>query len=166
MIKYLVKTGFKAIRIPVTWHNHLIDDKYTIDPKWMKRVKTVVDWCIDNGLYVILNTHHDNAPASIFPVKYGQGYYPLNNPQNYNPNPENYYNNPQNYNNNPQIPQTYPQGQGVYPPSPIPNYQPSIENSPNSTVPSNHPIMQMEKLSPNFFGIEYLYVPAQWPNHT
>ena len=78
LILYLVKTGFKAIRIPVTWHNHLIDDKYTIDPNWMKRVKKVVDWCLDNGLYVVLNTHHDNAGPSNFPIRYGQGYYPLN----------------------------------------------------------------------------------------
>ena len=78
MIYYLVKTGFKAIRIPVTWHNHLIDDKYTIDPQWMKRVKTVVDWCIKYGLYVILNTHHDNAEPTLFPIQYGKGYYPLN----------------------------------------------------------------------------------------
>ena len=77
LIDYLVKSGFKAIRIPVTWHNHLKDKKYTIDPEWMKRVKTVVDWCIERGLYVILNTHHDNAGKSIFPIQYGQGYYPL-----------------------------------------------------------------------------------------
>jgi endoglucanase len=44
----------------------------------MRRVKTVVDWCIKRGLYVILNTHHDNAGANIFPLQYGQGYYPLN----------------------------------------------------------------------------------------
>ena len=77
MIDFLVQTGFKAIRIPTTWHNHLIDDKYTIDPEWMKRVKTVVDWCIERGLYVILNTHHDNADQREDPLKYGQGYYPL-----------------------------------------------------------------------------------------
>ena len=77
LIHYLAKTGFKAIRIPVTWHNYLIDDKYTIDPEWMKRVKTVVDWCIKYGLYVVLNTHHDNAEPSIFPLQYGKGYYPL-----------------------------------------------------------------------------------------
>ena len=42
MILAIVKKGFKSIRIPVTWHNHLIDEKYTIDPEWMKRVKEVV----------------------------------------------------------------------------------------------------------------------------
>ena len=75
IIKGLVKKGIKTIRIPVTWHNHLIDDKYTIDPKWMERVKQVVDWSIKNGLYVILNTHHDNSEKQN--IRYGQGYYPL-----------------------------------------------------------------------------------------
>ena len=32
MIDALISKGFKAIRIPVTWHNHLIDEKYTVDP--------------------------------------------------------------------------------------------------------------------------------------
>ena len=61
MIDKLVAKGFKTIRIPVTWHNHLIDNQYTIDPQWMLRVKTVVDYCIKKGLFVILNVHHDNS---------------------------------------------------------------------------------------------------------
>ena len=73
MISKLVSKGFKTIRIPVTWHNHLIDQRYTIDPNWMNRVKTVVDWCIKKGLYVILNVHHDQAD---YGVSYGRGYYP------------------------------------------------------------------------------------------
>ena len=76
MIKEVVKKGFKTIRLPTTWHNHFIDNNYTIDPKWMERVKTVVDWAINNGLYVILNTHHDNAQYSKDPITYGAGYYP------------------------------------------------------------------------------------------
>ena len=77
MIDAIVKKGFRAIRIPVTWHNHLMDDKYTIDPEWMLRVKTVVNWCMKRGLYVILNTHHDNCGKKDEPIKYGEGYYPL-----------------------------------------------------------------------------------------
>ena len=76
IIEGLVEKGFRSIRIPVTWHNHLIDEKYTIDPEWMLRVKEVVDWSIKAGLYVILNTHHDNAAVSEKPVEYGKGYYP------------------------------------------------------------------------------------------
>lgn len=75
MINALVTKGFKTIRIPVTWHNHLIDQQYTIDPNWMNRVKEVVDMCINKGLYVILNTHHDQAENG---VSYGKGYYPRN----------------------------------------------------------------------------------------
>ena len=77
MIEGLYSKGFRTIRIPVTWHNHLIDKSYTIDPDWMKRVKKVVDWSISKGLYVILNTHHDNAEFSEDPIEYGKGYYPL-----------------------------------------------------------------------------------------
>ena len=44
----------------------------------MTKVKTVVDWCIKHGLYVILNTHHDNAAyVEKSSIKYGTGYYPL-----------------------------------------------------------------------------------------
>ena len=50
--------GYKSIRIPVTWFTHIVDDKYTIDPDWMNRVKEIVDYAIDAGYYVILNEHH------------------------------------------------------------------------------------------------------------
>ena len=77
MFVMLKAKGFKSVRIPVTWHNHLIDNNYTIDPEWMSRVKTVVDWAIDSGFYVILNTHHDNANPSNTEISYGKGYFPL-----------------------------------------------------------------------------------------
>ncbi|MBR6072206.1 MAG: glycoside hydrolase family 5 protein, partial [Acholeplasmatales bacterium] len=72
----LVKKGIKTVRFPITWHNHLIDKKYTIDPEWIKRVKTVVDWAIKHGLYVIINSQHDNAQHLIRAMTYGEGYYP------------------------------------------------------------------------------------------
>ena len=53
--------GFKAIRTQVTWHNHLINQKYTVNPEWFNRLKTVVDYCRDKGLYAIINIIHDNA---------------------------------------------------------------------------------------------------------
>ena len=77
MIEFIASSGFKSIRIPVTWHNHLIDENYTIDPQWMKRVKTIVDWGIKYGLFVILNTHHDIYTQFEQPLTYGRGYYPL-----------------------------------------------------------------------------------------
>ncbi|MCR5022189.1 glycoside hydrolase family 5 protein [Ruminococcus sp.] len=59
MIDMLPEAGFNVLRIPVSWGNHIIDDKYTIDPEWMDRVQEIVNYGIDNGLYVILNTHHE-----------------------------------------------------------------------------------------------------------
>ncbi|MBR5647257.1 MAG: glycoside hydrolase family 5 protein [Treponema sp.] len=75
MIDGLAKSKIKTIRIPVSWSRHIIDDKYTIDPQWMKRVKQIVDWAISNDMYVILNCHHDNKSA-LEPVQYGEGYCP------------------------------------------------------------------------------------------
>ncbi len=74
-IDALCKAGFKTIRLPVSWKNHIIDDKYTIDPEWMARVKTIVDWAIADGMYVILNDHHDNFDKE-GAMTYGDGYYP------------------------------------------------------------------------------------------
>ena len=58
--------GFKTIRIPVSWHNH-VDENDRISRAWLTRVKEVVDWCLDMDLYVIVNTHHDNAEDFYYP---------------------------------------------------------------------------------------------------
>ena len=81
MIKSLGTSGAKTIRIPVTWFNHIIDDKYTIDPEWMKMVKQAVDWAYQEGYYVILNTHHDVHDNMTSPLKYHEGYILRNNQQ-------------------------------------------------------------------------------------
>lgn len=73
IIDGIASSGIKTIRIPISWGNHIIDSSYTIDPKWMSRVKEIVDWAIEDGLYVIINTHHDNCNSSSS-VK--NGYYP------------------------------------------------------------------------------------------
>ena len=59
MIDMLPEAGFNVLRIPVSWGTHLIDDNYTIDPAWMDRVQEIVNYGIDDGMYVILNTHHE-----------------------------------------------------------------------------------------------------------
>ena len=67
MIQAVHKAGFTTIRIPVSWHGHLSnnpDDPYKIDSAWMKRVKEIVDWAYQDGLYVIINIHHDNLSTA------------------------------------------------------------------------------------------------------
>jgi aryl-phospho-beta-D-glucosidase BglC (GH1 family) len=59
MIESVKAAGFNAIRIPVTWGEHM-DSNNNIDSEWMSRVKEVVDYAYDNGMYVILNMHHDD----------------------------------------------------------------------------------------------------------
>lgn len=58
MIQAVKKSGFNAIRIPVTWGDHMNGN--TIDSAWMSRVKEVVDYAYDEGMFVILNMHHDD----------------------------------------------------------------------------------------------------------
>lgn len=63
MIQTVHEAGFTTIRIPVSWHGHLSndsDDPYRIKKDWMARVKEVVDYAYNEGMYVILNVHHDN----------------------------------------------------------------------------------------------------------
>lgn len=71
MIKAISAKGFKTIRIPVSWHNHITDLNYTIDSEWLARVKKVVDWSINSGLTVIINIHHDNLSEAEMSSTYG-----------------------------------------------------------------------------------------------
>lgn len=60
LIQSIKAEGFKTIRIPVTWMN-CIDSSNNIDSAFMSRVQEVVDYCINEGLYVVLNLHHDGG---------------------------------------------------------------------------------------------------------
>lgn len=60
LIKQVKAQGFKSIRIPVSYLSKIgAGPDYTIDSKWLDRVQEVVDMCIDNGLYAIINVHGD-----------------------------------------------------------------------------------------------------------
>ena len=66
LIHAIKDAGFNTIRIPVSWHNHL-DGSWNIDSRWMDRVQEVVDWAYDEGMYVIINIHHDNEKGFEYP---------------------------------------------------------------------------------------------------
>ena len=82
LMKMFKEAGFNAIRVPVTWYPHM-EAKFNfssynnsnwypskdnlgtkVDAAWMKRVKEVVDYVIDAGMYCILNVHHDTGAAN------------------------------------------------------------------------------------------------------
>lgn len=65
-IQMLKDAGFNAVRIPVSWHNH-VSDNYSISEQWLARVNEVVDWCLERDMFVILNIHHDNSTQFMFP---------------------------------------------------------------------------------------------------
>ena len=60
LISMMKNAGFGSIRVPVTWYNHM-DKDGNVDKAWMARVHEVVDYVIDNGLYCVLNVHHDTG---------------------------------------------------------------------------------------------------------
>lgn len=61
----LKKAGFATLRLPVSWDDHFSGANYTIDKAWMDRVEEIANYALDNGMYVIINIHHNNwiAPS-------------------------------------------------------------------------------------------------------
>jgi hypothetical protein len=79
--------GFKTVRIPAAWNMHADQTTHEIDAAWMAQVKKVVDYAIQDSLFVILNIHWDNGwlegkidsaasrPAMLATMKAKQGAY-------------------------------------------------------------------------------------------
>lgn len=64
LLKMMKEAGFGAIRVPVTWMNHM-DSDGKVDAAWMARVHEVVDYVINQGLYCIVNVHHDTGDGDV-----------------------------------------------------------------------------------------------------
>ncbi|MBF4487787.1 glycoside hydrolase family 5 protein [Flavobacterium sp. CSZ] len=61
LIDSIKTAGFNTIRIPTAWFCHSDTISSTISPQWMARVREVVDYCIKDDLYVIINMHWDKG---------------------------------------------------------------------------------------------------------
>lgn len=60
MIDAVAAQGFNTIRVPVTWKDHVgAAPDYKIDEAWMNRVQEIVDYCVKDDLFIILDTHHE-----------------------------------------------------------------------------------------------------------
>lgn len=56
---HIKELGFQSVRIPVRWSGHCNQTApYTIDETFFQRVIWAVDQSLNNGLRVIINTHH------------------------------------------------------------------------------------------------------------
>lgn len=52
--------GFQSIRIPVSYLSKIDDNNgYKIDSAWLDHVQEVVDYCVQNDMYAIVNMHGD-----------------------------------------------------------------------------------------------------------
>ena len=65
MILDIQEAGFNTLRVPVTFYT-MMDAEFNIREEWMERVVTVVNYGYDNGMIVIVNTHHDEYIFSLF----------------------------------------------------------------------------------------------------
>ena len=63
MIAKIHEYGFNTVRVPVTWWQ-MTDENGEIRDDYLTRVKEVVDWCLDEQMYVIMNMHWDDSNAS------------------------------------------------------------------------------------------------------
>jgi len=57
LIDLVKSSGFNAIRIPCAWNSHADPTTGAIDTAWLRRVKEVVQYCINDGMYIMLNDH-------------------------------------------------------------------------------------------------------------
>lgn len=60
IIDGILSAGFTTLRLPVTWEHNMGDGPdFVIETAYLERVEEIAKWALDNGAYVILNTHHD-----------------------------------------------------------------------------------------------------------
>jgi aryl-phospho-beta-D-glucosidase BglC (GH1 family) len=62
LIKSIKAAGFNAVRLPTAWDGYIEDrSTYKISDSWLNRVDQIVNWCVSNDLYVIVNIHWDGG---------------------------------------------------------------------------------------------------------
>ncbi len=63
MIAGYKNAGFDTLRIPVAWTNTMdyLNGDFEINDDYMKRVAEVVDWALENEMFVVLNDHWDSG---------------------------------------------------------------------------------------------------------
>ena len=67
LIDSLKNAGFNAIRLPVGYLNqgHMNKTTGKIDDTWLNRIKEVVQYCVNDDIYVLINRHHDGGDCTL-----------------------------------------------------------------------------------------------------
>jgi len=62
LIDLIKQSGFNAVRLPCSWNQYMANSATAeLKSSWLDRVKEVVQYCVDNDMYVILNIHWDGG---------------------------------------------------------------------------------------------------------
>ncbi|WP_269233802.1 cellulase family glycosylhydrolase [Flavobacterium flavigenum] len=62
LIDAVKANGFNAVRIPCSWNQNLENAATAkIKTDWLNRVKEVIQYCVDNDMYVLVNIHWDGG---------------------------------------------------------------------------------------------------------
>ncbi|MDO4166633.1 MAG: cellulase family glycosylhydrolase [Eubacteriales bacterium] len=60
MITGMKNAGFRSLRIPVSWSSMMSNDgNYTIDSALLQRIETIINYALNEDMYVIINIHWD-----------------------------------------------------------------------------------------------------------
>jgi len=61
MIDTVHAAGFRTMRIPIRWDEHLSGTAHTIATTWLDRIEQIVNYGLKDSMYVIINVHHNNG---------------------------------------------------------------------------------------------------------
>lgn len=61
LIDSVKAAGFNSIRIPVAWSRFTDTSVYTIDTNWLARVEEVVNYALNDSMFIIINEHWDRG---------------------------------------------------------------------------------------------------------
>ena len=74
LIQAVKAKGFGTIRIPVTWSKVADpENDWLIREDWIERVREVVEWALEENLYVILNAHHEEDALNMMSLDSAEG---------------------------------------------------------------------------------------------
>lgn len=60
-INFIKKSGFNSIRIPCSWSQYSDPKTGEVSKVWLDRVKELVQYCVEDNMYVLINIHWDGG---------------------------------------------------------------------------------------------------------